>query len=74
MTDCRELTRLVASGELAGVSLWRRAGLRLHLWMCRHCRQYTRQIETIDAEAGRATLMTDADEAAMRRLESDLEP
>ena len=49
--DCREAAR--AQSELLDHSLPlpRRIGLRLHLWVCKWCRRYGRQIRFLRAAA-----------------------
>ena len=47
MMTCRELSRLQASGELAGKPLLQRLSARFHLWMCKPCRQYSEQIREL---------------------------
>lgn len=44
---CRDLSRLVATDELAGAPLARRLCARIHLLLCRPCRAYRAQIRTI---------------------------
>ena len=46
MLTCKEVARLVAEDEL-GASRWDRAGLRLHLLMCRFCRRYKAQLRAV---------------------------
>ena len=72
MIGCSELTRMVASDALADAPWWRRAAVRLHLLMCRHCRGYVQQIDMIGKEVRQTVAATDADEAALERLEQTL--
>lgn len=51
---CRDVSTLIASGELARASLPRRLAVRLHLVMCRQCRAFQRHLEAISG-AARAT-------------------
>lgn len=53
MMTCRELTRLIAGGRLPFESWKRRLAVRLHLLLCRHCRNYSMQLGAIDDEARR---------------------
>ena len=46
MRSCRDTAELIASGRLTGMA---RFMTRLHLLMCRHCRGYAVQIQTIDS-------------------------
>lgn len=47
MLTCKEVTRLVASDELAGAGWSRRLAVRLHYMMCSHCRRYAAQIRRL---------------------------
>ena len=53
MLSCEELVRRVAEGEPLERSLWLRLKVRLHLWICAHCRRYAEQIQAI-GEAARS--------------------
>lgn len=44
MFDCREISRLVSISMDHGLALHKRAGLRLHLMMCRYCARNRRQL------------------------------
>lgn len=50
---CHDVSTLVSTGGLPDEPLVRQMGARMHLAMCRHCRAFRRQIETI-ARAARA--------------------
>lgn len=52
MMTCREVTAL-AHDRLDGVPPRRRLAMRLHLWMCAHCRRALRQLEAAVALARR---------------------
>jgi len=47
MMSCRQVTRRIASDQLAGAGWRSRLGVRLHLAMCRHCRRYAAQLAAI---------------------------
>ncbi len=47
MTTCKEVTRTIASDDLANLSARRRLSVRFHLFRCRHCRLYEAQIRAI---------------------------
>ncbi len=47
MLTCKEVSRIIASDELAEAGLRRRLAVRFHLWMCRHCRRYATQIRQL---------------------------
>ncbi len=73
MISCEEVARIVASGEQAEAGLRRRLALRFHLFMCRHCRRYVRQLELIDAAARQRWGPSSGDPAALGRIEQALE-
>jgi hypothetical protein len=52
MMTCHDVSTLVSTGGLPDTFM-RRLEIRMHLAMCRHCRMFRRQIETI-ARAARA--------------------
>jgi predicted anti-sigma-YlaC factor YlaD len=47
MLSCRELVQKVASQGDEKLTLWERMNLRLHLAMCKDCRQYVLQLHRI---------------------------
>lgn len=53
MLSCKEITRLCASEDIRRASLARRAAVRLHLLMCRHCRRYVRELSAIGVASRR---------------------
>ncbi len=53
MMTCKEVSTLVSTGALQGVSFARSLGVGLHLAMCRHCRAFRRQVNAI-RDAARA--------------------
>ena len=53
MMTCHDVSTLVSTGGLPDAPLTRKLGVRMHLAMCRHCRAFRRQIETM-ARAARA--------------------
>ena len=69
MLNCRELARLVASGELEDAGWWQRLSVRLHLLMCRFCKRYESQVRQLN-EAARTSLRAVEPRAdALERLE-----
>ena len=63
MIRCQEVATLLSTDQFASQPMWRRAGVRVHLMMCRHCRRFARQLArlqqvaadlgaTFDAEVG----------------------
>jgi hypothetical protein len=53
MTTCHDISMLVSTGGLADAPLLRKLEVHMHLAVCRHCRAFRRQVDTI-AEAARA--------------------
>ncbi len=47
MPTCKEVSRVIATDELATAGWRQRLSVKLHLLMCRHCRNYARQIQEI---------------------------
>ena len=72
MLNCKEVTRLIASDELADAVWLNRALVRLHLLMCRHCRGYAAQLRAIGAAARERWDLGVADRAAFEQLQSSL--
>jgi hypothetical protein len=71
MLNCREVTRKIASEEFAEAGWRQRLGVRLHLFMCRHCRRYAAQLRAV-GRAARSLWTTrpeDEDPDALKRLE-----
>ena len=71
MMTCREVTRLVAGEELAEVSWTRRIAARLHFLFCRHCRNYSGQIDSMGRMA-REGWEPPEDRVAEERIEADI--
>lgn len=47
MLSCKEITEL-ATEYMEGSLPWRqRLGVRMHLWMCTHCRRYMDQMRKV---------------------------
>lgn len=46
MLVCREVTELVTDYVEGRLSRWDRLRFQLHIGMCRHCREYLRQMKT----------------------------
>ena len=72
MMSCREVTGLVASDELAEARWARRLVVRLHLFMCRHCRRYVGQLHAIGAYAQKHLGPQAEDSETLQRLERDI--
>ena len=72
MLNCREVSRLIASDELADAEWSDRALVRLHLLMCRHCRGYAAQLRAIGAASRERWDLGVPDRAAFEKLQSSI--
>ena len=72
MPSCKEVARLIASEELADAGRSKRALVRIHLLMCRHCRRYAAQLRAIGAAAQDRWDSGARDRAALERLERSI--
>ena len=72
MMSCKEVHEFVASDALAEAGFWQRLRLKLHLSMCRHCRNYVAQIRAIGAAAHELFREGLWDPGALDRLETDI--
>jgi anti-sigma factor RsiW len=72
MLTCKQVTKTIASDELA-MATWRhRALVRTHLFRCRHCRRYAAQLRAIGS-ATRDLFQPSRDEdETLKRLEQTL--
>jgi len=48
---CKEVSTLMAAGDLKNAPAMRRLAAWAHLAMCRHCRAFRRQLEVVTAAA-----------------------
>ena len=55
MMNCKEVSTLIARGELTQAPFMRRLAVRLHVAFCRHCRAFQRQLDAISRAARSAT-------------------
>ncbi len=72
MPNCKEVARLIASEELANVGRYKRALVRMHLLMCRHCWRYAAQLRAIGAAAEDRWDTRPADRQALESLERSI--
>ncbi len=49
MQNCKEICRKIASDEYAEATGWERLVLRFHLWRCKNCRCYEKQLRAMGA-------------------------
>jgi len=72
MMSCKDVHELVSSEAQAEAGLRRRIGLRLHLFMCKHCRAYVGQIRAIGDGARKLFREGPWDRDALDRLQADI--
>lgn len=53
MLTCKEMTELVTDYAEGRMSFWTRVSFNLHLGMCRHCREYVRQMKLTAKSLGK---------------------
>lgn len=68
MPSCREVSRLLASGEVDTAPAVRRILTRLHLLMCGDCARYSRELRHL-GEAARQALRSPLDPQRLAALE-----
>jgi hypothetical protein len=72
MLSCKEVSRLVASDELASVGSVKRLRARFHLLMCRECRRYAEQLRIIGTVAREKMRNVVGDKSTITRLEKSI--
>ena len=72
MPSCKEVARLIASEELVDAGLSKRALVRIHLLMCRHCRRYAAELRAIGAAARDRWDSGVTDRASLEKLENSI--
>ena len=72
MLSCKDLTRKIASDELAEAGWRERLAVRFHLLWCRHCRGYAAQLRAIGAAARKLWGPHFQDPQTLERLERQI--
>lgn len=72
MLTCREVARLVASGDTVRRSTMSRALVRLHIMMCRHCRRYEAELQAL-GQAVRMEYPEEVDPERIARLQARID-
>ena len=72
MLSCKEVTRKIASDELAEAGWRERLAVRFHLLLCRHCRRYAVQLRAIGAAARNLWGPRSEDAPSLERLEHEI--
>jgi sigma54-dependent transcription regulator len=66
---CREIAKLIDSDGVKDLNFADRVQVRVHLWVCRHCRQLVRQIRWLgDVARNRVHRIAEADEQLEARM------
>jgi len=71
MLVCRDVTELVTDFVEGRMSFWDRARFQLHIGMCRHCREYVRQMRKTSqlfGETPNEPLSPDVEAEMLRRF------
>ena len=64
MIRCKEVATLLSTDEIAHQPVLRRAAVRVHLMMCRHCRRFARQLALLRQAAADLSAGFDAEVGA----------
>ncbi len=63
MMRCRTVAELLSSDQLRKASATKRLQVKLHLWMCKYCSRFQRQLEQLRLAARKMVDSTDAEKA-----------
>ena len=69
MPTCRNVSRLIAAGEVESLPLLRRLSIKLHVSMCRHCARFARELRRIGEAARMQWSARGEDSEVIARLE-----
>ena len=72
MLTCQEVCRSIATDELDTAGWRRRLSIRFHLFMCRNCQRYSRQIDAIGNATRRILGKDRLDPESRDRLRSSI--
>jgi len=72
MMKCKDISHLIASGEVDEFGFLKRMELRMHLLMCRHCQNYARQIGALGVGARRLFGAKEPTAEELQRLENEI--
>ena len=74
MISCKNVAKLLLSGQTEGQSWWKRLEVRLHLVMCKFCSRLARQLKQLRSGARQMSGQDQADpefeDRVIRRLSS----
>jgi predicted anti-sigma-YlaC factor YlaD len=68
--SCREVAREIATDRVERKGVLNRLSVRLHLFMCRHCRAYAEQIRLLGVLTRHLCEELAPDETRLRELEA----
>ncbi len=71
MLNCKQVTHIVATGEIDELTWLKRIEMRFHLMMCKHCREYMTQLLALGRGARRLFGFAD-DPETLARLENKI--
>lgn len=78
MLSCKEIAQTASTEDVVPVGWRQRLALKLHLMMCRHCRRYAQQMQTI-GDAARSVFQHPPDDPSspeapenLTKLQSDI--
>ena len=72
MLHCKEVTESIYSDQLLKTGSWHRLGVRMHLLMCRKCRQYREQMRAIGGAARQMWRSQPEEASVLDRLEDQI--
>lgn len=68
MPNCKEVARAISADQLSSADWRSRLSIRFHIFMCRHCRRYFRQMRAIGGAVRRDASATTAESDSHDRL------
>jgi hypothetical protein len=71
MLKCKEVTHIIATGEIDEFTWMKRLEMRMHLLMCTHCKEYVSQIFAM-GQGVRRLFGSDEDPETLARMERDI--
>jgi anti-sigma factor RsiW len=70
MLSCREVTERASDYLDRALPLRQRLAVRLHLFMCQHCRRYLRQLRAVVIALGRMPELEVPEEMVRKQVEA----
>ena len=72
MLKCNQVSHLVSTGEVAELGFMKKMELRMHLFMCGHCRRYVAQIQALGRVARDMARRGDAQPDQLEHMEKTI--